>query len=174
MLIDRLIFDRIDEVVAPFALRVVEVKATNRALEVRLEREDCSSPGIDEIAAVTSLISEALEGVSLPFAGHWELEVSSPGLERPLIRWEHFLWAVGKEVDLTRRSVGRQRGTLLRCEEADEMLTLVVSLDGVECLIPWNEIETARTVFSWGAGTAKTRTTTGGSREVKEENDGTR
>ena len=86
-----------------------------------------------------------------PIAGSYTLEVSSPGLERPLRRPEHFAGAVGELVTVRTRPGpdGRRRlrgvlvsatGSAIRIEEATDVV-VTVGLD---------EIESARTVFEWG------------------------
>ncbi len=74
--------------------------------------------------------SEVLEAIR----GHYTLEVSSPGLDRPLVRPEHFARFVGRSVVLTLAAPlegGRRKltGTLVRA-----------SADGI-CLAPPDEGE---------------------------------
>ena len=55
---------------------------------------------IDDCERVSREISALLD-VNDPVAGHYTLEVSSPGLERPLFTPEHFARFVGAEAKLT-------------------------------------------------------------------------
>ncbi len=80
----------------------------------------------------------------------YALEVSSPGLERPLRRREHFVRAIGATVSVKHRiadgSVVRERGTLT----AADAVQITVETDGAPQAITYDDIVQARTVFDWG------------------------
>ena len=56
--------------------------------------------GIDECEKISRLISEELDRVDL-IKGAYNLEVSSPGVERKLKTLKHFEMALEKEIDIT-------------------------------------------------------------------------
>ena len=89
-----------------------------------------------------------VEGEEIP--GPYRLEVSSPGLDRPLVKKGDFEKFAGKEVKLqTRIPVGDRRnfrGTLLGVEGDDVRL----ELDGKPVRIPYQEIAKANLVFRFG------------------------
>lgn len=65
--------------------------------------------GIDDIVEVTEQINPLLD-VEDPISAEYTLEVSSPGLDRPLFELAHFAQFVGAQVKLTtRRAVAGQR-----------------------------------------------------------------
>ena len=80
--------------------------------------------------------------------GRYTLEVSSPGIERPLRTPSHFRRAVGTQVSLrTMPGVEGERRLTGRLDGADD--------DSIELAgrrIPYAAIERARTVFEWGSG----------------------
>jgi ribosome maturation factor RimP len=86
--------------------------------------------------------------------GRYTLEVSSPGLERPLRTPAHFLRELNKVVSVRLHHAidGRRRlqGVLLRADDR----AIVVCLDdtGTEMSVAHSDIERARTVFVWGNG----------------------
>jgi ribosome maturation factor RimP len=81
------------------------------------------------------------------------LEVSSPGLERPLRRADHFRGAVGSTVSV--KLAGRRvRGVLLAAD--DEAFELALD-DGTEERILYADVAQARTVFEWGPKKAARR-----------------
>ena len=83
--------------------------------------------------------------------GPYDLQVSSPGLERPLRRPEHFRRTGGRQVQVktTAPMAGSRThtGTLRAADE--EGITLEV--DGDERRVPHADIASARTVVDWGA-----------------------
>jgi ribosome maturation factor RimP len=86
--------------------------------------------------------------------GHYELEVTSPGIERTLRRPEHFRGAVGETVTIkhTATSDGaavRERGRLVGA--GDDHITFETET-GDQRTVPLAAVSAARTVFEWGAG----------------------
>lgn len=77
--------------------------------------------------------------------GHYLLEVSSPGIERPLRRPEHFRGAVGQTVAVkTRAGTAGDRRAEGVLEAADDEGVVVGGRT-----IPYGDIEKARTRFVW-------------------------
>jgi ribosome maturation factor RimP len=101
--------------------------------------------GLGDCEAVSHQLSGALD-VDDPIAGQYDLEVSSPGLDRPLFELEHFRRFEGararirlvEKLDGRRRFDGRLAGT-----EGDAVL---LSVDGTRVALPFDRIESARLV----------------------------
>jgi len=85
-------------------------------LQVRIYL-DTADGGItlDQCAAASRSIGMLLEEADL-FAGHYVIEVSSPGIRRPLRTAAHFAAAVGQDVEL-KTADGRLRGRLEACAD---------------------------------------------------------
>lgn len=93
----------------------------------------------------------ALLDVEDPIPGHYNLEVSSPGLDRPLFTAEHYRRFAGEETQLTvfapvdgRR---RFRGEILACE--DDRVRILQ--DGAEVELELGNIAKARLVPDYDA-----------------------
>jgi ribosome maturation factor RimP len=73
---------------------------------------------LDQVASASRAIGMLLEDAD-PFPGQYVIEVSSPGIRRPLRKLEHFQAAVGQKVDLKvpGRAAGRLRGVLREIED---------------------------------------------------------
>lgn len=124
---------------------------------------DGEPPSIDHLTEISRAVSRAVDEDD-PIDGRYTLEVSSPGLERPLRTPEHFAGAVGETVVVTARRVDekarRHRG-VLTAAGPDEITVAVETHDGAgpdgdgpsELVIPLAEIEKARTLFEWGPTT---------------------
>jgi len=133
---------------------------TRPVLRVRIDRpESAGGHGIsvEDCARVSRALQPFLDArPELP--EHYVLEVSSPGVERPLVRrqdWERF---TGREIAVkgTGPLAGRGRrleGTLLGLVTADgeERVRLQLA-DGTVVEIPRDQIARAHLVFRWGGG----------------------
>lgn len=121
----------------------LQVGHGNDLLRLFIDKE----AGIDlsDCEKVSHQVSALLD-VEDPIAVHYRLEVSSPGLDRKLVKPEHFDRFVGCEIktSLKRLIDGRRRirGQLVR---RDGETVLVRSEDAV-CSIPLADIEVARLV----------------------------
>lgn len=146
---------------ADLGVEIFDLEFTGGVLRVALDRAD-GGVDIDVIAAATRLFSRALDAED-PIPGRYTLEVSSPGLERPLRAPAHFRWAVGRVVTLktvpTADGPRRIQGTLERAD--DHGCTVVADhVDGqpVDLAtggaprfdLAYDDIAQARTVFEWG------------------------
>ena len=103
--------------------------------------------GIDlEDCEKVSLAVSALLDVEDPIPGNYNLEVSSPGLDRKLTKIEHFQRFAGETVKVQMRFPieGRRRfrGTLVSSDDEN----IVVEVDGESHSLPLKTIDTARLV----------------------------
>lgn len=98
---------------------------------------------IDDCSKVSRQVSALLD-VEDPVSGHYSLEVSSPGSDRPLVTPDHYRCYVGQRVKITtsRHIDGRRRfgGQL----EAVTDESVVVDVDGEAYELPFSEIESGR------------------------------
>jgi ribosome maturation factor RimP len=103
---------------------------------------------LDGVAAATRLVDEVLESTD-PIPGSYMLEVSSPGLERPLRTPAHFQRFVGSQITLkTNPGVDGDRRIegILATADAHFGGDVVVG----ERRVAYVDIERARTVFVFG------------------------
>jgi ribosome maturation factor RimP len=138
--------DRVRDVVgAPLetsGLELVDVEHTGTILRVTVDR-----PGgvdLDAISEASRLVSEALDRTDV-VPGRYVLEVSSPGVERPLRTPAHFRRFVGTRVAVrTRPETEGERRVDGQLEAADDEGVVVAGRR-----LAYDEIERARTVFVW-------------------------
>ncbi len=106
--------------------------------------------GIEDCEAVSREVSAQLD-VEDPISGNYTLEVSSPGLERPLFGAAQFARFAGEAAKVTLKlpQDGRRRlqGTILRVEGS----TVVFDVDGAEFAADASNIDKARLVPDWVA-----------------------
>lgn len=112
-------------------------------LRLYIDKEDGVT--IDDCSDVSEQISALLD-VEEPIRGHFNLEISSPGMDRPLTRVKDFQRFAGSLVKLkTLKPMDGQRNFKGRILEANEDV-LVIETDTEEISVPMNAIEKARLV----------------------------
>ena len=140
----------IEPVLATLGLEVFDVQLTGsgRGSTVRVIVDRDGGVDLDAITATSERIQPALDDL-----GPYALEVSSPGLERPLHRPEHFRRAVGETVSVKVRDadgeVRRLRGDLVSTDERGITVDAGDTDSGEH--VDYDQIIKARTVFEWGA-----------------------
>jgi len=147
--------DRVRALVEPIAsdlgLDVYDIERRGATIRVTLDTPPGSDSGItlDTLSLATRLVSRELDHDD-PIAGHYTLEVTSPGLERPLRTPAHFRREVGKDVTVRLRDPQadprRVQGRLVAAD--DRAATLLLD-DGTERVIEFDAVDKARTVVEW-------------------------
>jgi ribosome maturation factor RimP len=128
-----------------YELADLEVKLGGRSGIVRVFIDRPEGISLDDCEKVSMAVSALLD-VEDPVPGHYDLEVSSPGLNRKLTKPDHFKRFAGEEVKVEMRFPieGRKRfrGRLAASDEDN----IRVVVDGVEHNLPISTIDTARLV----------------------------
>ena len=161
--------ERVRELVEPVVTgagySLYDVEHTGGAVRVLVDRE--GGVGLDELAELTRRVSRLLDEDD-PIPGRYTLEVSSPGLERPLRTAAHFAGAVGSEVTVKTlpgvEGERRVRGTLVAADDDGFTVRPTEGDDAAERTLRYDEVERARTVFEWGPAPKPAR---GGTRTKK-------
>jgi ribosome maturation factor RimP len=99
---------------------------------------------LDLCADISHELSPFLD-VNPPLGGKYFLEVSSPGIERPLKIPTHFQRSIGEKVQLKVQGQDRLKGTLV---SADKQGIIVETKHGQE-QYEYGEILKAKTYFEW-------------------------
>ncbi len=110
-------------------------------LRVYIEAENGIT--VDDCAAVSEQVSGVLD-VEDPIAGEYTLEVSSPGVDRPLFRLDQFPGYVGERIELRLRSAFEGRRKFKGILQGIEGEDVVIRVDDHEYLLPHSAIEKAR------------------------------
>lgn len=116
------------------------------------------SVGIEDCEAVSHEVSAQLD-VADPISGHYTLEVSSPGVDRPLFDPTQFARFTGQQAKVTLKlplDGGRRRLQGRIAAVAGD--SIVFDMDGSEIAVQADNIEKARLVPDWVAlGMVKTK-----------------
>jgi ribosome maturation factor RimP len=148
--VERRVARMIEPSVDAMGYELVRVRLTGRGtqtLQVMAERRDRRDMSVDDCAEISRQISALLD-VEDPIRGAYDLEVSSPGIDRPLVRLADFERFAGDEarVETARAIDGRKRfrgrlagvsgeAVLLRCE-------------GAEARIPFQDVVRAKLILT--------------------------
>lgn len=147
--------DRLHRLVEPIAsdldLDVYDIERRGGTVRVTLDTHQGTDGGVtlDSLSLATRLISRELDHDD-PIAGSYTLEVTSPGIERPLRTAAHFQREVGKSITVRLRDASadprRVHGTLTA---ADERTATIACDDGVERTVQISDVDKARLVVDW-------------------------
>jgi ribosome maturation factor RimP len=120
-----------------------------RRLQIMAERASDGDMMVEDCAKLSRAISEIMDAAD-PIAGEYVLEVSSPGVDRPLTRLKDFATYEGHEarIELDRMAEGRKRfrGALAGVEDDN----VAIDLEGEEhtALVPFAWIIEAKLVLT--------------------------
>ena len=126
-------------------LELFDVELKAGTLRISVDRADHTPIDLEAVSLASQRVSDALDAAD-PIPDRYTLEVSSPGLERPLRTPSHFRRYVGTTVSVkTRPHVDGDRRIEATLEDADD--------DGIAIAgrrLSYDDIDRARTVFEWG------------------------
>jgi len=145
--------------IEPLGLELFELKVGGSkgrpVIDVRVEREDGQSVTVDNCAAASRAIESRLDADGFG-GGNYVLEVSSPGIERPLRSAKDWTRFVGKTAVVTANVPGDPAGR--RTDEveiagvegdAGKEIVIVRNERGDERRFPLAAVERARLAFHW-------------------------
>jgi ribosome maturation factor RimP len=128
-----------------YELADLEVRLSSKGGLVRVFIDKPDGIGLADCEKVSAAVSALLD-VEDPVPGNYDLEVSSPGLDRKLTKIEHFQRFMGETLKVTMRFPveGRRRfrGKLMSVDEEK----IVVEVDGQNHSLALTTIDTARLV----------------------------
>ena len=141
-----------ERVAQPEGIEIVEIElkggGKNRFLRISIDRPEGVTHGDCEL--ISHQVGTILD-VEDVVPGAYTLEVSSPGVERKLLKYRDFERFTGKKIKaILREPVENSRrweGTLASC--ADGLINLEVA-EGKTIQFPFDQVEKANLKFEWG------------------------
>lgn len=127
---------------AGYDLEDVVVSSAGRRKLLRVTVDADGGIDLDSVAEVSRIVSGALDADSATqstLAGPYVLEVSSPGVDRPLVEPRHWRRAVGRLVSVA-VGEGTVTGRLVGTDEAG----VTLDRDGARQVYAWAELGRAR------------------------------
>ena len=131
-----------------------EVGDEERTLQVMAERPDTGQLLIDDCAALSHRISDRLDALEdageVLIEGAYRLEVSSPGIDRPLTRPKDFAAWIGHEARIELRELldkrKRFRGDLTGFDA--DTNTISIEEDAVVYTVPFDLVDNAKLILT--------------------------
>lgn len=136
-------------------LYTVELKREGRELVLRIvtDRKDKHEGGVtvDELAHASDEVGALLD-LENPIEDRYRLTLESPGVERELLSWRHFRFAIGERVRVTTRGEDASvyEGMLESADDETRMLGIRTAEGLVD--VDSTKVKSARTVFVWETG----------------------
>ena len=129
---------------------VVQVKLMDthksRMLQVMAERPD-GSMGVEDCATISKQLSALLDVEDI-ISGEYRLEVSSPGIDRPLVKRSDYEKYAGHsaKIETVLPIKGRKRFTgVIQSVDGDE---ITLKVDNADVLIPLADVQAAKLVLT--------------------------
>ena len=134
--------DLLNPVVSAAGYELVElsVSSAGRRSLVRVTVDGEDGIDLDGVAEVSHAISTAMDAQDASFAGPYVLEVSSPGVDRPLTEPRHWHRAIGRLVSVPIGDAAPVTGRVLAADEA----ALTLQVGGAEHRYDWPVVGTGR------------------------------
>ncbi len=148
------IIDALEERAAERGIDVVDVEVVGATkapcVRVRLDKLAGDPITLDEVAAETGWVSDCIEALD-PITGSYTLEVSSPGMKRPLRRPADFARFQGQDVELTTTAMEGRRTFKGSIAAVTEQQVTIACEDAEEHVIPFTEVKkcTLRPVYNF-------------------------
>lgn len=129
-------------------VRILTIGQKNPTLQIMIDRLDGKDITVEDCATVSRAVSAVLDEKD-PIKDQYSLEVSSPGLDRPLTKIEHFKRFSGYEarietaVEVKKRK--RFKGVL---GNVDEQNRVHIDVDGTDYAIAFDDISKAKLILT--------------------------
>jgi ribosome maturation factor RimP len=145
-------FQFLEPVLREYGYELVLVEMTGlpsrRNIRVFVDRE--GGINVEDCARASRIIDPLIESRSV-FPGSYVLEVSSPGLDRPLFKETDYERFAGRKVRIRLRQPieNRRNFTGILKGLKDKKLILVELEEGIQVELPLEQIQKANLVFEW-------------------------
>jgi len=128
-------------------VRIMTIGQANPTLQIMIDKTDGTEITVEDCAKVSRALSDVLDEKD-PIKDKYNLEVSSPGLDRPLTKLAHFARFAGYEVkvECDEAIEGRKRfkGTLKGVEGTN----VVMQMDETTYRIPFDAVSKAKIILT--------------------------
>ena len=129
-------------------VRILTIGQANPTLQIMIDKLDGSDIVVDDCAKVSRKISEILDAND-PIKDKYNLEVSSPGIDRPLTKPQHFARFAGYDAKIETihpvENRKRFKGKILAIDDAQN---ISFEMDGVQYSIAFDNVAKAKILLT--------------------------
>ena len=146
--------DAVATTLAGLELDLVEIRhggsRSRPTIDVRIERRDGEAVTVDDCARASRAIEARLDAEGT-VGERYVLEVSSPGVERPLLKASDWRRFAGKRAKVLSDALGGREEVEIVSLEGDAGNEIVIVRDGrgAERRVPLSQVREARLAFHW-------------------------
>jgi len=130
-------------------IRVKKYEASTNTLQFMIERKNFEAITIKDCTKISKLLSELLEKNLKN--DNYNIEVSSGGIERPLIEYKDFIRFIGRKIKIELKKTNRDKvkylGILKKCEEGQ--IELIQDKTNKNIIFDFNLIKSANLVLEF-------------------------
>jgi len=144
---------RLEEIISPvveglgFDFWGVEFQASGKSSCLRIYIDSEKGVGVEDCAAVSRQVSAVLD-VEDPIAERYSLEVSSPGLERPLFKLSQYEQFIGESIYLALIvPVGKRRRFKAVLDRIEDNKLILIHESGDVFRVPVHQIRNAHLIY---------------------------
>jgi ribosome maturation factor RimP len=123
----------------------VDIVGSKKAPTIRVYIDCDGGVGFDELSSAQAWINELMDKLD-PFPGAYTLEVSSPGIDRPLRTLEHFQRFAGEKVHLVLSEPFNSRSKYTGKLAGVDGNTVLLEVDGICEALPYEIIKKAHVI----------------------------
>lgn len=123
----------------------IEIIGSSKSPVIRIFIDTEQGVSFKELTESQEWISAVTEKID-PFPGAYTLEVSSPGIDRPLRTPEHFAKSIGEEVKLRTNQPIDGKSNFRGALKSSSDSKIVIDVDGMSIEIPFDKISRANIV----------------------------
>ena len=142
------ILPQIEEIIAPIVegagceLVELSVAGAGNALVLRVFVHRAGGIGVDEIAKISNKLSDALDSADI-IQHRYFLEVSSPGLDRPLRTVRDFMRAISERVRIIKPAGDTIEGELIDANAE----RLIIGTEKGTCEVPLKQVAVGKIIY---------------------------
>ncbi len=123
----------------------VELVGSRKAPTIRVYLDCEGGIGFEELSSAQEWVNSVMDELD-PFPGAYTLEVSSPGIDRPLRTLEHFARFAGEKAQITLKEAHQGRAKWVGILAGIEDNTVLLDVDGIVEHLPYDEIKKAHVI----------------------------
>ena len=123
----------------------VELIGSRKAPTIRVYLDCEGGIGFDELSSAQEWVNAVMDELD-PFPGAYTLEVSSPGIDRPLRTLEHFARFEGEKAQIMLREPYQGRAKWVGMLAGVEDQNVLLDVDGITECLPYDHIKKAHII----------------------------
>lgn len=148
------------EAAGPLGLEIVEIvvrrQGRHSLVRVDIDRPGVPGVGIDDCERMSRALEARLDETAIMGESPYDLQVSSPGLDRPIRSGDDVRRNLGRRVVVeTREPIAGRRGFVGTLAGGDERSLVVRTDDGLDVEIPAASIEKAHQEIDFSGGSRR-------------------